>query len=171
MNTTSRKEQISNWYLELFPIVATFVSKKGGNLEDAKEVFQESIVIYYEKLRSDSFAPTQSDEAYLVGIAKKRWLKTCNNLKHHKQLDQIDVKEQKEAELLTGKLMEHLKRTGQKCMDLLQAFYYEKVTMKELASRFGYRSERSATVQKYKCIEKIREEVKQKSLAYEDFLA
>jgi hypothetical protein len=42
--------------------------------------------------------------------------------------------------------------------------------MKELADLFGYAGERSATVQKYKCIEKVRETVKEQSLAYEDFI-
>jgi len=45
-------------------------------------------------------------------------------------------------------------------MDLLQAFYYFKTPMREIAEEFGYRSERSATVQKYKCLEKVRDTVK-----------
>jgi hypothetical protein len=42
--------------------------------------------------------------------------------------------------------------------------------MVKVAQLFGFSGERSATVQKYKCIEKVRETVKQKALTYEDFL-
>ena len=43
---------------------------------------------------------------------------------------------------------------------MLQAVYYFKYSMQELAEEFGFRSVRSATVQKYKCLEKVRNEVK-----------
>jgi hypothetical protein len=42
--------------------------------------------------------------------------------------------------------------------------------MTQVAETFGFSGVRSATVQKYKCIEKVRETVKQKALTYEDFL-
>jgi hypothetical protein len=34
----------------------------------------------------------------------------------------------------------------------------------------GFANEHSASAQKYKCLEKVREIVKQKSLTYEDFV-
>jgi hypothetical protein len=55
-------------------------------------------------------------------------------------------------------------------MELLQAFYYDKLPMNTIAGLFGFGGERSATVQKYKCLEKVRDIVKDKSLTYEDFL-
>jgi hypothetical protein len=55
-------------------------------------------------------------------------------------------------------------------MELLSAFYYEKEDLQKLAQRFGFSGTRSATVQKFKCLEKVRETVKQKSLQYEDFM-
>ncbi len=54
-------------------------------------------------------------------------------------------------------------------MDMLQAFYYDKLNMREIAERFNLSGERSATVQKHKCLEKVREKVKEKSMTYEDF--
>jgi hypothetical protein len=58
---------------------------------------------------------------------------------------------------------------GTKCLNLLRSFYFENVTLKEVAMKFGYGSEHSAAVQKYKCLEKIRESIKEKSMTYEDF--
>jgi predicted DNA-binding protein YlxM (UPF0122 family) len=45
-------------------------------------------------------------------------------------------------------------------MELLKAFYYDHCSMQEVADRFGFNGRRSATVQKYKCLEKVREEIK-----------
>jgi len=55
-------------------------------------------------------------------------------------------------------------------MDLLRSFYYDKMPLTTIASTYGYSGVRSATVQKYKCLEKVRETIKEKALAYEDFM-
>jgi len=170
VNTRFRSGIIEGWYIEVFPLFAVYVQRKGGNLEEAKEVFQEAIVLYYEKLVSSGFCPEKTEEAYLLGTARNRWLKYCSKRNFHVGLANIDKEEEKERGPITQKLLHYLELTGKKCMDMLQAFYYEKMTMVQLAKRFGYKSERSATVQKHKCLEKVRDEIKHKSLCYEDFI-
>jgi hypothetical protein len=66
--------------------------------------------------------------------------------------------------------MHYLETAGQKCMELLKAFYYDNLPVISIAGLFGYSGERSATVQKYKCMEKVRETIKEKHLQYEDFV-
>lgn len=166
----TRESRITNWYLEVFPLFAGHVRKRGGDLEEAKEVFQETIVLYYEKMLSSDFQPHLSDKAYLMGIAKKLWLKHMEAKQRTVTIDGVEVIAESRLEPIAHKLLAYLKQSGAKCMDLLQTFYYEKLSMKDVAERFGYTSERSATVQKFKCLEMVRDEVKQQSLSYEDFL-
>lgn len=170
VSVRSRSEIITAWYIEAFPLFAAFVQRKGGDLEEAKEVFQEAIVLYYEKQISSDFCPEKTNRAYLLGIAKNRWFKYSAKRNLYEGLSHIDMADEKDPAPITQKLLYYLKLTGEKCMDMLQAFYYEKLDMVQLAKRFGYKSERSATVQKYKCLEKVRDEVKRKSLCYEDFI-
>lgn len=166
----SRAEIITGWYKKVFPLVASYVKRNGGDLESAREIFQDTIVLYYEKLRSSDFKPEKNDEAYLLGIAKKQWLKHCTKTFSYGSLENIELTEENAPVLLAQKLMHYLKQAGEKCMDILQAFYYEQQSMKQIAHQFGYTNERSATVQKFKCLEKVRNQVKRKSLSYEDFL-
>jgi len=44
------------------------------------------------------------------------------------------------------------------------------MSLQEIADEYGYSGVRSATVQKFKCLEKVRESVKEKSLVYDDFM-
>lgn len=73
-------------------------------------------------------------------------------------------------EVSSSRLMRLLQTAGRKCMELLSAFYYEKLPMEQLADRYGFSGPRSATVQKFKCLEKVKDTVKEKSLSYEDIL-
>jgi DNA-directed RNA polymerase specialized sigma24 family protein len=165
-----REKLFINLYKSLFPNVARYVSKMGGSFDNAKDIFQDVLVIYYEKAASGTLSITTNEKAYLIGIAKHLWLK-----KHHADskevpLDGFDVESEQEAQLSGNKILGFLQTAGKKCMDLLRSFYYDEVPLAEAAGLFGFSGVRSATVQKYKCLEKVRETVKEKSLTYEDFL-
>jgi DNA-directed RNA polymerase specialized sigma24 family protein len=158
-------------YKKVFPKVAQYVSRKGGSLDDAKDIFQESIVAYYEKAVTTN-VKLNNEQAYLMGIAKHLWLKKFSANKEQPLDDKLfhDLQEAGEEKPITTKLLLYLETAGQKCMNLLKAFYYDQAPVQEIADLFGYSGVRSATVQKYKCLEKVRDTVKQKSLHYEDFI-
>ena len=156
-------------YVEAFPAVAKWISKSGGSLEDAKDVFHDAMVVYYEK--HQALALQSSPSAYLMGICKHLWFRQCrakNSIEM--SLDGIDIPIPQEPTPNQITLLTLLKETGQKCLNILRKFYYQGYSMAELAKAQDFKSERSATVQKYKCLEKIRNEVKSKRLNYEDFL-
>jgi RNA polymerase sigma factor (sigma-70 family) len=50
---------------------------------------------------------------------------------------------------------------GDKCRALLQAFYYEKLPMTQIAWRLGFKDDNSAKSQKNKCMDKARELAKE----------
>ncbi|MGB3468050.1 MAG: sigma-70 family RNA polymerase sigma factor [Cyclobacteriaceae bacterium] len=167
----TRSINIEKLYLECFPVFSRFVSRKGGTLEDARDIFQEALLLYYEKIITEDFTPGISNQAYLIGICKNRYLKAAGKQLNTYPIDQLDIIDQESvATPSVNMLARYLKTSGEKCMQLLQSFYYEKLTMKKVADRFGYATERSATVQKYKCLEKVRETINEKSLTYADFI-
>lgn len=168
-----REAGLVDLYRNVFPFVAKFVSGKGGSLEQAKDVFQDAIVVWYERSGAPGKFNINSDVAYLLGIAKNVWYKRFSL---EKGIVPLDPRLGEELEESTGlepsstKILRLLEASGRKCMDMLKSFYYDKHNMAELAVEYGFRSIRSATVQKFKCLEKVRETVKLKSLSYEDFL-
>ncbi|HYG38098.1 MAG TPA: sigma-70 family RNA polymerase sigma factor [Cytophagales bacterium] len=158
-------------YKTTFPKVARYVGGKGGTLAEAKDVFQDAVVVYFEKINSEVPFLKKGDMEYIVGIAKKLWI---NKYREKNRLQPLEESyntyfQKDESTVNTSLLLRYVEKTGRKCMDLLQAFYYRKLPMKDIAGRFGFSGERSATVQKYKCIEKVRDTIKAKSLSYEDF--
>jgi DNA-directed RNA polymerase specialized sigma24 family protein len=168
-----RKTLFMQLYQQAFPLVAKYVREMGGSFEEAKDVFQDALVIYYEKTTTSALQLQYSERAYLLGIARHCWAKKNKGNNRFTSLpDSLDeiAMEEDTGTTATNKLLDLLHSSGKKCMELLRAFYYDKLPMQKLATRFGFSSERSATVQKYKCLEKVRDIVKDKSLTYEDFL-
>ncbi|MCG8388784.1 MAG: sigma-70 family RNA polymerase sigma factor [Cytophagales bacterium] len=170
-NKSSYEEMFIELYQEAFPPVAAFVSKHGGSLDDAKDVFHEALILYYEKSRTQILV--KSRQSYLYGIARYLWFQKYRQsslLEQAQDLAHEHVEDSSSSHVSTEKLLLFLEQAGQKCMEILKAFYYDRLSMDVLSSKFGFRGKRSATVQKYKCLEKVREEVKQKNMTYEDFL-
>jgi len=166
-----REEEVYEW---AFPRVAGFVSHMGGSLDDARDVFHDALVIWFELVSKPHFSIAVSEEAYILGIAKHIWINRYKQSRNTVSLDamekEISIPEDYFPTVENKRLLRILEVAGKKCMDLLRAFYFEQLSVKRLVQKLGYANEHTASVQKYKCLGKIRETIKEKSLAYEDFM-
>ena len=163
-------------YRDTFPQAARVVHQLGGGLDTAKDLFHDALVIYLEKRNSNTLDIQVSVKAYLVGITRILWMRKFKNDCRQKPLDMTDDHPDIPADLYTQEeekarsLRQHLQAAGKKCLQLLQAFYYEQQSMEEIARAFSYSTAHSATVQKYKCLEKVRETIKRSDI-YEEVTA
>ncbi|WP_317898849.1 RNA polymerase sigma factor [Aurantibacillus circumpalustris] len=166
----TNEELFVHAYKTTFQKVATFIKKMGGTFEEAKDIFQDSLVIYYEKRIIPGRAVQDSESNYITGIAKHLWYKKYREDKPLRSLNILpELSLEEDEPKISENILRFVERSGKKCLELLQCFYYDKLSMKDIAERFGFSGERSATTQKYKCIEKIRDAVKERSLTKEDF--
>ena len=172
IRTTAEREKLFiALYKSAFPSVARYISKMGGTLDEAKDIFQDALVIYYEKVTNAAVSINSNEKAYLTGISKHLWLRKFKDNNLTTPLDGFDITlDADEDQPSESKLMHFLETAGKKCMEFLRSFYYDQLPLAEAAKLFGFSGTRSATVQKYKCLEKVRETIKEKSLTYEDFL-
>jgi len=168
------EERFRETYERAFPVVARFVSKMNGSFQDAKDIFHDAMIIFFEKTARGPSQVYRSDEAYILGIAKHLWLRQYRADRDTVALDAFEATLSIPADYFPpaeqNKILRVLERVGQKCMSLLQVFYYEKKTMRAITSQFGYANARTATVQKHKCLEKVRDLVREKALQYEDLI-
>jgi DNA-directed RNA polymerase specialized sigma24 family protein len=166
----AKVKTFSELYESAFPVVARFVAKHGGSFDDAQDIFQDALIIYHEKQQKD-LAISESEEAYIFGIAKHLWIK---KFKHDRKLVSlndmertIEIPPDYFPSISTSKLLSFLEGVGEKCLNLLSTFYLNEKKIPEITKAFKFRSEHSTSVQKFKCIEKLREAVKQKPEVYE----
>ena len=168
----NRERFFQDLYEETFPAFARFAAKMNASFQDAKDLFQDALVIYYERSMEENFRLRSSREAYILGIARNLWLKKFHRDRYLSSLDSVDeaaVPQDYFPSENESRLLEFVERTGKKCLELLHQFYFERSSLKRIASALGYRTEHSAAVQKFKCIGKVRDAIKEKSLRYEDF--
>ena len=60
-------------YKSYFKAVKNFVTNHGGSNRDASDIFQESILVVFEKLRQDPAYIQKNFSSYLIGVSKYMW--------------------------------------------------------------------------------------------------
>ena len=160
---TVHNDHLTTLYRDSFPDFARLVRSKGGSLEEAKDCFHDALLIYMEKASAGTLHLYSSPKAYLLGIARICWLRSRTagpNLPLPDDFGEMPDPEDEDRQEREETLLRSLQATGKKCLDLLKAFYYDNISMQDIARKFGFNGRRSATVQKYKCLEKVRAEIK-----------
>lgn len=153
-----------------FPMMRKMILSKGGNTEDAEDIFQEALIIFCRKAKEPGFELTAQLSTYLFSICRFLWK---DELKRRKPLTSFDFEtgfkqaEEKEIEELLeretrAKLAEKvLNELGERCRELLLLFYKGGFKLKDIASKMGYNSESTAKNQKYKCLEGAKNKLKE----------
>ncbi len=156
---------IEKIYRENFPTIQAFILKNNGYADDAKDIFQEAMIVLFQKAKLDSFVLTCQVKTFLYSVSRRLWLKklqrenkyndVTDNLKETVSVDdEIEAYEKQNAEM---HLMEKaLSKIGEPCKGILEAFYIEKKTMPEIAEAFDYTNADNAKTQKYKCLNRLK---------------
>ncbi|MGL5888529.1 MAG: RNA polymerase sigma factor [Bacteroidia bacterium] len=167
-----REALFTELYITAFPGAASYISRRGGSFEEASELFQEAVVRFYEQRLKQPGLAEGREAAYLGGIVRHLWIKQLSEKQRVQRLgkQELHTTEKPEEQAAPGRIEQLLNTVGRKCLELLRAFYFEQQKPEEIAGSFGFSGKRSATVQKFKCLEKVRNVVKEKKLQYADFI-
>ena len=165
---------IKRFYKENFKYVRGYILQNSGSKEDVEDVFQDALMLIYQKLESDSLELKASLRTYFFAVCKNLWKKrlrkkskmiTTNevygtSIKLEESI--LDVIESKEREHLYRKYFLQLSETCQKVLALV----FEDKNMKEISEITGY-AEVYTRKKKFECKKSLLERV-QKDPAYHE---
>ncbi|GAB3574825.1 RNA polymerase sigma factor [Hymenobacter daeguensis] len=162
---TNREQALTQLYRRAYPTVCRYVQRTGGSEQDAQDVFQDALVIFYEQAVGETLTLTAAPGTYLVSIGRNLWhheQRRRARLPHEALPDDLEppASEELAPEEPAFAVLDYVERLGAKCKDVLLSFYYFQQPLTQIAAAHGYRSVRSATVQKFKCLERLRNSVR-----------
>ncbi|MCB0382051.1 MAG: sigma-70 family RNA polymerase sigma factor [Psychroserpens sp.] len=159
---------LKQFYMSNYFKIEALVLKNNGTVDHAKDLYQESFIAVWKNLKTNSFEPKNESalQGYLYQIAKNKWMDVLRSKTFKKTNALTDktlayLKEEtidESAEANDDKLeatMTAFKNLGQPCKQLLTDFYYEKKSLRNIASELQL-EEASVRNKKYRCMEKLR---------------
>ena len=132
-------------YRKFLPVVFGMVHRNCGTFEDAKDVFQEALLVVYKHAARPEFQLTSSFESYLLGIARFIWLrqlkKTSRTQVTNEVPERFDVAADIEQQVIETEkhtlYRDNLKQLGVDCQQLLQRFF-NREPLNKIAGDMGY---------------------------------
>lgn len=156
---------IETIYRNNFSTVQAFIINNSGSYDDARDIFQEAMIVLYENVKSDAFVLTCQIKTYLYSISRRLWLKRLQQLNRfggqvESLEDTVPVEEDLEIQERRNADFAIMERAmgslGEPCKSLLEAYYLQKKGMNEIAESFGYTNADNAKNQKYKCLVRLK---------------
>ncbi len=155
-------------YTDNFPKVASYIQKNNGDKEQAKDIFQEAMVVLWKAVKAEKFKATNASavQGYLYTIAKNKWTDHLRSATYKKEVSSdgvIDLAEAQETQLASEDLYDQklqkakhaFAQLGTECKELLTRFYFNKNSFEELAQDLGLNIA-SVKNKKYRCMQRLR---------------
>ena len=159
------KTSIERIYKDHYKMINSLVINNSGSADDAADIFQEAMIVLFEKAKSEHFELNCQLKTFLYSVCKRLWLKKLQHLNRFSiQSDSLEETVSVEEDLETHEkkqndftIMENaMSKIGEPCKSLLEAYYIQKKHMQEIALNFGYTNADNAKTQKYKCLVRLK---------------
>jgi len=152
-------------YKAYFPMILQLVVMNNGNEDDAKDVFQESVLVLYDKVKSGNFELNAKLKTFIYSVCRRLWLKRLSQLSRNagnvKDFEDIlpvehDLERHEEKDKQFKQMEKALVHLGEPCKTIIEDFYINNKSMQDICEKFGYTNADNAKNQKYKCLQRLK---------------
>lgn len=160
-----RDESAINYvYQTYWPMVLQLVKTNSGSAAEAKDLYQDGIMDFLEKVWQDNFMLTCKIRTFIYSICRNKWLyqlrgrKKFIDMEEYIEFEKPAEQEPEEASDLPddNQLLHAINTLGEPCRSLLVGYYYEKLSMEQLAQKLNYKSVNVAKQQKFRCKDRLK---------------
>lgn len=158
---------LSYVYDEMFVYVESYVGHQGGSVDQAKDIFQEAMIIVYKKIVAGKFLLNCKFSTYLYAVCKRIWIQErkkeylrSNRMKEMSYASEPDLPyEQGILEDAKALFDKHFSKLSPDCQKIL-LLYFNGLTPEEIRIEMGINTLHHATDKKYRCKKNLIERIK-----------
>ncbi len=149
-------------YKKNYKMMTNMIIKNNGSEDEAKDIYQEALLVIWQKAMSEDFVLTSKISTYLYSVCKNLWRKELELKGKHTNEEDItmsviidmDKKERIEA------INRCINDLGETCKAILTYYYFDGMSMAEIAEKMGFANADTSKTKKYKCKQELDKRVK-----------
>lgn len=150
-------------YKKYYRMMIRLVISNNGTEQDAKDIFQDALIVFWQKASSGKLVLTSKISTYIYSICQNLWRKELerksrlvNEAKDGEEYIDEDSKER-------GRIIQEcISSLGETCQRVLTYYYFDGLSMEMIAEKMGFANTDTAKTKKYKCKKKLDELIKTK---------
>ena len=149
---TGNEKALEFLYKKNYRMIVKMIIKNSGTEDEAKDIFQDSLIVFWEKIKGNKLVLTSKISTYLYSVSQNLWRKELDR-KSRNSGEMIEKPthiewEKKERIEIVQKCLQSL---GETCRKILMLYYFDKMSMTDLAKVMGFANADTAKTKKYKC--------------------
>jgi len=157
-------------YTKYYRMMTRIVTSNSGTEDEAKDIYQDALVVFWQKAVSGKLVLTSKMSTYIYSICLNLWRKELDRKSRlsREEKDSPEFQDQ-ESEERSKIILKCISDLGETCKKVLMYYYFDGMSMANIADKLGFANTDTAKTKKYKCKKKLDELVKQRYSA-SDFL-
>jgi len=157
-------------YKQHYRMMLRLVLKNSGTEEEAQDVFQDSLILFWQKVHLPDFQLTSKISTFLYSICYNLWRKELEKKSRlsREEKDEAVVEDWDKQERIQI-VNACINKLGATCKKILQYYYFDELSMNDIAQQMGFSNADTAKTKKYKCKKELDELIK-KHYKATDFL-
>lgn len=142
-------------------MMTKMVITNSGSEDEARDVYQDALIVFWQKATSGNLVLTSKISTYIYSICQNLWRKELDRKKRlsneEKDIPVVINNEIEERNRIIGECLNQLDET---CRRILMYYYFEEMSMQDIADKLGFANTDTTKTKKYKCKKKLDELVK-----------
>lgn len=140
--------------------VRRHILKNNGSAEEANDIFQDAVIIFFHQVKQNKFLPGQEVDGFIFTVARNLWVDRIRREKRkvntdfngdHPHSEHGDYLKDLISKEKTSAMQKAFLKLDEKCRKILHFAVYDKLSMKEISEKMGYSSENVAKTNHYRC--------------------
>lgn len=158
------------------PKVERLVRQNSGRSGDAKDIFQDALLVLHRRVRGEGFTLTSGIGTFLFAVCRNLWREELR--RRNKALSAWNAEDEADDPAEIAALLaregayrraeQALRSLSDKCRDVLVRFYVRHEPLSAIAKALGLAGEGAAKTRKYKCLEQARRKYQALSVTVAD---
>jgi RNA polymerase sigma factor (sigma-70 family) len=140
--------------------VTAFVTRNSGTHDDAEDLLQEALVVLWERVRANRYEQAARISTFVFATVRNMWMRRLARTRREvvtelgdgntmsNDLSALDEMIESEEAALVNSALEKL---GNPCKQLLLLYYWEELSMDEIARTMGFANAETVKSKKYQC--------------------
>jgi RNA polymerase sigma factor (sigma-70 family) len=150
-------------YKKYYRMMTNLVLRGGGTETEAKDVYQEALIAFWQKASSGNLVLTSKISTYIYSICQNHWRKELERKSRLSNVEKDGEEFQQHEESQNFKIvMACIEELGDPCKSILTSYYFDGLSMTDIAEKMGFANTDTAKTKKYKCKKRLDSLIKKK---------
>ncbi len=148
-------------YKKYYRMMTKLVITNSGTEDEARDIYQDALIVFWQKATSGKLVLTSKISTYIYSICQNLWRK---ELDRKKRLSNEEKDSPVSLDTETAErdkiILQCIEQLGDTCKKVLMYYYFDEMSMQDIADVLGFANTDTAKTKKYKCKKKLDDLVK-----------